>query len=301
MAATEQITSSELFIPIKFNTSVQLKPNELGPNIEEIIYTKLRQNLENMCSKHGYIKKNSIKIIKRSIGHLKQQHFNGNISYDLQCIAEICNPAQGSIIKCKVKAKNSMGLLAEGFYGDIPILQVIVPKISAGIQSEININNVNVGDEINIEVCGKKFMLYEKYISIIGKAVKDRGQQTVVVDASDKDADDDKIAVIDDIDNVIIPDADSDDQADDVTDPDLVDADLVDPDLVDPDLADLTELPVDGQGAVADIDIEDEDDIEDDDEDEDEEDFDDVEEFEGGDFDGGEEEYGGGELDEFDS
>ncbi len=167
-------TISDLFIPIKFNTNIQLKPNELGPNLEDIIYNKLRSNLESMCSKHGYIKKGSIKIIKRSIGQIKMPHFNGNVSYDLCCIAEICNPAQGSIVKCRVKAKNSMGILAEGFYDDVPILQIIVPKISAGIQSEINIETLHVGDNIQIEVCGKKYLLYDKYISIVGKAIKDR-------------------------------------------------------------------------------------------------------------------------------
>lgn len=289
--AAEQITSSELFVPIKFNTSVQLKPNELGPNIEEVIYTKLRQNLENMCSKHGYIKKNSTKIIKRSIGHLKQQHFNGNVSYDLQCIAEICNPAQGSIVACKVKAKNSLGLLAEGFYGDVPILQVIVPKISAGIQSEININNVNVGDEINIEVCGKKFMLYEKYISIIGKAVKGNGQQTVVVDATEvKDADE-AVPTNDDIDNLVLPsDLPYDDSADE---------DQYNEDDINEDAAEGADGQ-DGDGApVADIDIEEEEEeLEEDEEEEEEEEFDDIEEFEGGgDF--GADEYDGG-ADDFD-
>ncbi len=194
------MTSSELFIPIKFTTNIQLKPNELGKNLDEILYTKLKNNLENMCSKHGYIKKNSIKIIKRSIGHIKVPHFNGNVCFDLQCIAEICNPAQGSIIKCRVKAKNSLGLLAEGFYDNVPILQIIIPKISAGIQSEINIETVNIGDEINIEVCGKKFLLYDKYISIIGKAIKDKEQhvENVVDDNSDieEDKDDDNIDIL---------------------------------------------------------------------------------------------------------
>jgi hypothetical protein len=277
--AAEQLISSELFVPIKFNTSVQLKPSELGPNIEEVIYTKLSLNLENMCSKHGFIKKNSIRIIKRSIGHLKQQHFNGNVSYDLQCIAEICNPAQGSIIKCRVKAKNSLGLLAEGFYGDIPILQIIVPKISAGIQSEININNVNVGDEINIEVCGKKFMLYEKYISIIGKAVKDKEQQTVVVDA--RDADEDKPVAIDDID--VIPEVPV---YDEIADDEQYNEDDV--------TEDADREGADGEEAAPeDEEIEDEDDeeIEEDEDEEDEEEDFDIEEFEGGDFDGGDD-YG---------
>jgi DNA-directed RNA polymerase subunit E'/Rpb7 len=166
--------SSELFIPIKFSTIIEIQPIEICVNIEEVIYKKLKNKLESTCSKHGYIKKDSIKIIKRSIGQLRKNHFNGNIIYNLQCIAEICNPVHGSIVKCKVKAKNSMGILAEGFYENIPILEIIIPKISAGIRSEIDIETINIGDEINIEVCGKKFMLFDKHISIIGKALKDK-------------------------------------------------------------------------------------------------------------------------------
>jgi DNA-directed RNA polymerase subunit E'/Rpb7 len=186
-------SSAELFVPIKFTTTVQLKPNEIGTNIEEIIYTKLKNNLENMCSKHGYIKKNSIKIIKRSIGHIKIPHFNGQVVYDVQCIAEICNPAQGSIIKCRVKAKNALGLLAEGYYDNVPILQIIIPKISAGMQSEINIDTINISDEVNIEVCGKKFLLYDKHISIIGKVIKDKTQNiTNIVNEEGEEDDEDK-------------------------------------------------------------------------------------------------------------
>jgi DNA-directed RNA polymerase subunit E'/Rpb7 len=167
-------SSSDLFIPIKFTTSVQLKPNELGSNIEDVLYKKLRNNLESICSKHGYIKKNSIKIVKRSIGHLKIPHFNGHVAYDIQCIAEICNPPQGAIIQCKVKAKNSLGVRAEAFYDGVPILQIVIPKISAGIQSEINIDTLKIGDDVTVEVCGKKFLLFDKAIDIIGKAIKER-------------------------------------------------------------------------------------------------------------------------------
>lgn len=190
---------SELFIPIKFNTSLQLKTTEIGSNIDDILLKKVKGNLENMCSKHGYIKNNSIKIIKRSIGQLIVQQFNGNIMYNLQCIGEICNPAQGSILKCKIKAKNSLGLLGEGFYDNIPILQIIIPKLSAGIQSEIDIDTVKVGDEIKIEVCGKKFLLYDKFISIIGRAIKDTNIdiQNIIETQSNSDVDDDKTIVND--------------------------------------------------------------------------------------------------------
>lgn len=181
--------SSELFIPIKFRTNIILKPNELDSNFEKTILKKVKDMYENVCSKHGYIKNNSIKILERSIGTINNQHFNANIRYQLKCIAEICNPIQGSIIKCKVKAKNSLGLLAEGYYDKNPILEIIVPKISAGIQSEINIDTVSIGQEIKIEVCGKKYQLFDKHISIIGKAIKNKDEfiKTDIVEDADED------------------------------------------------------------------------------------------------------------------
>jgi DNA-directed RNA polymerase subunit E'/Rpb7 len=181
--------SSELFIPIKFRTNIILKPNELDSNFEKTILKKVKEMYENVCSKHGYIKNNSIKILERSIGTINNQHFNANIRYQLKCIAEICNPIQGSIIKCKVKAKNSLGLLAEGYYDKIPILEIIVPKISAGYQSEINIDTVAIGQEIKIEVCGKKYQLFDKHISIIGKAIKNKDEfiKTDIIEDADED------------------------------------------------------------------------------------------------------------------
>ena len=209
--------SADLFMPIKFRSNIQLTPKELSSDFQDIILKKLKNNLENVCSRHGFIKNDSIKIIKRSIGQFKKQHFNGNIMFELQCIAEICNPAQGSIIKCKVKAKNSLGILAEGYYGDVPILEIIIPKISAGIQSEINIDTVLIGEEINIEVCGKKYQLYDKHISIIGKAIKDKEENiknVVEEDLLEEDKQDEISTLIID-DDVLLLDDDEEQNEDD--------------------------------------------------------------------------------------
>jgi len=168
--------SNELFIPIKFTTSLYLKPHELNKDYDNKINKKLKDKLEGICSKHGYIKKDSIKIVKKSIGNIIKQHFNGNVYYNIQCIAEICNPVNGSVTKCKVKNKNSMGLLAQGFYDNYPVLEIIIPKISAGIKSEVDLDTINIGDEVFVEICGKKLVLYEKFISIIGRIIKSKDQ-----------------------------------------------------------------------------------------------------------------------------
>jgi len=180
--------TSKMFMPIKFNTSIILTPNELNNNFENVILAKLKSTLENSCSKHGYIKKDSIKIIKRSTGYIKESHLNGNIAYDLCCIAEICNPIQDSIIKCVVKAKNNLGLRAIGMHEDMAILEVIIPKITSGIQSEVNIDDVKIGDSVNVLVCGKKFTLYDKMISIVGKILKDKDEEIVVYDKEDDES-----------------------------------------------------------------------------------------------------------------
>lgn len=174
-----------MFMPIKFNTTIILTPAEMTASFDSIVFNKVRSILENCCSKHGYIKKDSIKVIKRSAGYFKESHLNGNIAFDLNCIAEICNPAQDSIIKCEIKAKNNLGLRAIGIYEDMAILEVIIPKITSGIQSDVNIDNIKIGDHVNVQVCGKKFTLYDKMISIVGKIIKDKDDVVQVQEIDD--------------------------------------------------------------------------------------------------------------------
>lgn len=176
-----------MFMPIKFNTTIILTPRELTRDFDKTIIDKVKITLENCCSKHGYIKKDTIKIIKRSAGYFKESHLNGNIAFDISCIAEICNPSQDSIIKCEVKAKNNLGLRAIGMYENMAILEVIIPKITSGIQSDVNIDNINIGDIVNIQVCGKKFTLYDKMISIIGKIIKEKDNVIEIKELDDDD------------------------------------------------------------------------------------------------------------------
>jgi hypothetical protein len=86
-----------------------------------------------------------------------------------------------------VKAKNNLGLLAIGKYEDMAILEVIIPKITSGILSDVNIDNIGIGDEINVIVCGKKFTLYDKMISIIGRIIKDKVDDDISVIEEDED------------------------------------------------------------------------------------------------------------------
>lgn len=254
-----------MFMPIKFSTSVQLTPQELTSKYENTIMEKLCKNLENVCSKHGYIKKNSIKIIKRSVGYFKEHHFNGNLAFDLCCIAEICNPAQDSIVKCVVKAKNTLGLLAEGSYDNYVILEVTVPKISYMLQSEIDLDDIHIGDEINVQVCGKKFMLYDNKISIVGKVIKDKTENVITVQEQDID----DIQVEEDVepDDILVDNIELDGDENDYDDDDDENVKKIDIDDNDSKIG----------GKILDDDVEYEDEDEEDDEEEDDDEYDDIE------------------------
>jgi len=184
-----------MFFPVRFRTHIQLSPLELSSNFDDVIKTKMKENLEGLCSRFGYIKPGSLQIIKRSAGLFGKQHFNGYIRFDLLCKGEACNPPQGLVVEAIVKNKNALGLLAESsmfINGEkIPVLDIIVPKKSNGIASEIDLDEVQTGDSIYIMVMGKRYQLNDTNISIIGRAVKQpntniRNSQNVDEDGVDQ-------------------------------------------------------------------------------------------------------------------
>lgn len=164
-----------LFVPIKFKTSVQLYPVELDVKYQERILDKIKEEYEGICSKYGYIRTNSIEIIKRSCGVLQKAYFNGAIRFEVLCRAEVCNPIQGSIVEAIVKNKNQLGILAESYVemeeNKSPILDIIIPIRSAGIISQVNLEQLQVGETIHVEVMGKKYQMKDRKISIIGRVV----------------------------------------------------------------------------------------------------------------------------------
>ena len=164
-----------LFLPIKFRSIVQLSAEELDSNYQERIVDKLKEKYEGKCSKFGFIKPDTLQIFKRSYGSFIKEHFNGFIKYEIICKAEVCNPIQGSIIQAVIRNKNQMGILAESSIelndNKIPILDIIIPIRSVGIISEVNLDNLQIGNVIKIEVVGKKYQLNDKKISIIGRVI----------------------------------------------------------------------------------------------------------------------------------
>lgn len=173
-------------MPIRFRTNIQLAPSDLVADFEQVMLDHVKSSLEGVCSRYGYIRPGSIQIIKRSVGTFIKQHFNGHIKFDMVCKAEVCNPAIGAIFKATVKNKNALGIHAESSIENDgvaqPVLDIIIPKRSAGITSTIDLDSINIGDIVHVEVLGKRYQLHDKKISIIGRAVSDAPQQQAPTD-----------------------------------------------------------------------------------------------------------------------
>ena len=161
---------SELFVNNQSEFNTVIHAHEISNNITEILSTKLKNELEGKCINDGYIKPNSIKIISKSMGRALVPFFNGDISYTVKYIAEVCNPVQDNIIKATVSNINKMGILAHGGENleNSPLNILLAVQHH---QENENFSKLQEKDIIYIKVLGKRFEYGDSQISIIGLLV----------------------------------------------------------------------------------------------------------------------------------
>jgi hypothetical protein len=107
---------------------------------------------------------------------------NGMTQYDVYFHADICNPLLGSTIRCRVSNFNKFGILAEAE----SVIEAVIPKNSIDIHSDIDLEKVRIGDDIIIEVVGKKYELNDKKMCLVGRIVKDKSIKDNISIASAK-------------------------------------------------------------------------------------------------------------------
>ena len=145
-----------------------IKAEYLNENIEKYIEDTLKLKVEGICVDEGYVKPDTIKILKKSIGMLLGSRFTGDITYNIAYTAEICNPVIGNVIDCKVKFINKLGIM--GHNGPITII------VGKQFCTDNNIlNKISENDVIKVEVIAKKFSLNDKLIKIVAKLWYENG------------------------------------------------------------------------------------------------------------------------------
>ena len=286
---------STIFCRMLIREKVKILPKEIGSNIRAVIMSKLQSSLEGLCSRHGYVRPGSVKIHELSPGRIEGASLNGDVIYNVNVIADVCNPCPGHVLPARVVNSNKFGLLAQsGIEVDgkfSTIIQTVIIRNNS--PTEVPLDSVRVGDDVFVEVLGKKFELKETMIRVMGRLLRavpttnnkrggllpinvmptlidtdDATGVTAVEEEEDDDVNDD---IPDDVsDNTVVDDSINDDvedeekeisddeegvddRSDDVQEEDDVDVEL-DDDLVDDDL-DGDPIDGDDQDGGADDDI----------------------------------------------
>ena len=103
---------------ILFTTSVNLSSRECSQskNIDGLIKYKLKKENENLCNKHGYVMKDSVKILNRSVGKLVTHDNNSMIEYGVSMKVDVIYPCEKDIYTCKIDNITKMGVI--GYLSD---------------------------------------------------------------------------------------------------------------------------------------------------------------------------------------
>lgn len=161
----------DIFTELVLKDKVNLRPSDLDGDYKNYIFHLLRSRYEGQCSRHGYIRKSSIKIRKIGMGYVQMVSLNGDVMFHVEFSADICLPIVGNIVKGTVKNMNKFGILCDVSRDNVVVMEAIIAKNSIEIKSEINLDELKIGDVVNIEVLGRKFQLRDKKISVIGRVV----------------------------------------------------------------------------------------------------------------------------------
>ena len=153
---------NSIYLKSTLTHHVSLTPDQIEDGVDNTILRKIKEDIEGKCSKDGYVKPDSITIIKRTTGQIRNNDFNGDIHFQVLYSCFICNPSSGQDIYCTVKQKNKMGILAE--LGPLVIIIPFQHHSNRSIFQEIDKNT-----KIIITVIGKRFNVNDLNISVVGK------------------------------------------------------------------------------------------------------------------------------------
>ena len=156
------LTQNDIYFHTQINRRVSLNPRFLDVDFAKYIEKIVKNNVEGMCIREGYVVPGTTIVLERSMGNLNNNQFNGNIIYDVKIGVKICNIPVNSVVKAPIIKMNKLGLLAE-----LGPLMIIVPK-------EIHSNkdafkDIKIGDEIELLIIGKTFELNSKKISVYAR------------------------------------------------------------------------------------------------------------------------------------
>mgnify|MGYP001034780716 CR=1 FL=1 len=164
----------KIFKKYKITTLINLSIFNISNNsIDDAILSALKDKYEGKVTKYGYIKEDSIEVIKRSAGISMKEHFNSSFNFKAICYVLICNPSIDTVLNATIISSNNAGFKAEVKDDDKVIIDIIIPRLTAGIKHEYDIEDLEIGQEVYVKICRKRYHFADTKIVIIGLVIND--------------------------------------------------------------------------------------------------------------------------------
>lgn len=161
-------TGETIFAKYMLCEPVSLEGRYLNRNVKQSVENRLRNQVEGICSRHGFIKPGSVNI--RSINDGKvTTDVGGRACFMVRFDAHVCNPLPGSIITCRIEAVNSFAAFAVNATDGMRVLEVIVPPSPAAFKHEVPFASISVSSIVRVRIVGKRFHLGQKTVVCAGQ------------------------------------------------------------------------------------------------------------------------------------
>jgi DNA-directed RNA polymerase subunit E'/Rpb7 len=163
---------------VVFEEKVSLSPLDIRGEItsfDDILLKKLKANLEGKCSKHGYVIRDSLQLLSRSLGMFEKGRFTGDALFWMKAQGKVYNPPDGFQIEGEVIRKNKMGIYVS--YKDA--IRVIIPRdLHIGDEA---FESIEIGEKVEVEIKKSRFQVNDPYVLSVGafRSSKGKGKGTV--------------------------------------------------------------------------------------------------------------------------
>lgn len=156
----------DIFYKILSHHKVSLPITYIGQNLTNNLMKFIKNSVEGKCNQNGYIKPDSVKLIKYSSGLIKAD----NIIFDVVYECSVCNPVEGMVIEnAFVKDITKAGIRAElNDYDKTPLIIFITRDHH---YNNTYFSSIKEKDLIKIRIIGQRYELNDEFISVIGELV----------------------------------------------------------------------------------------------------------------------------------
>jgi len=165
----DKIINEDLYKNVVLTEYISLSPTDLNFKIDDIILSILKQKVESICFKAGYIMPNTINIQSRSLGKINNASFDGMTTFNVIFSCLICNPVIGQVIQCKVgNIDKSQIMCYIDEYEQSPIEIYLFRQQHIG---NTEFASLKLGDIINVKICGSNWTYKDTQIKSIAQYV----------------------------------------------------------------------------------------------------------------------------------